>query len=117
TGAGRVAALSHEAVDHAVEDHAVVESFARQLLDAADMTRRDVGAQLDHHRPVLERQDQETLGILGHHFTSAGMFTSQAEYLEPSLGPTRAISALNHAPLGSITLICGRSAAGKSAST
>ena len=30
-GAGRVAALGHEAVDHAVEDDAVVEAFLGQL--------------------------------------------------------------------------------------
>ena len=46
-GTRRVAALRHEPVDHAVEHHAVVESFARQLRDAIDMARREVGTQPD----------------------------------------------------------------------
>ncbi len=49
-GAGRIAALRHEAVDHAVEHHAVIEAFARQFLDAGDMARRLAGQQLDRHR-------------------------------------------------------------------
>ena len=48
-GAVRAADLGHEAVDHAVEDDAVIESFARQLLDALDMLGREVGPELDHH--------------------------------------------------------------------
>ena len=46
-GAGRIAALRHEAGDHAVEHHAVVKAFVRQFGDPLDMARRKVGAQLD----------------------------------------------------------------------
>src|SRR5688572_28275384 len=37
TGAGRVASLRHETVDDPVEDDAVVEAFADELLDPCDM--------------------------------------------------------------------------------
>src|SRR5262249_34164782 len=40
----------HEAGDHAMERHAVVELLARQRLDLRDVVRRQVGAHLDHHR-------------------------------------------------------------------
>ena len=43
TRAGRIARLRHEARNDAMEHHAVIESFARQLLDARDMVRRHVG--------------------------------------------------------------------------
>ncbi len=46
-GAGWIAALRHEAIDHAVEHHAVIEAFRSQLGDALDMARRKVGTQLD----------------------------------------------------------------------
>ena len=49
-GAGGIAALGHEARDHAVEDHAVVEAFARQFLDPRHVAGGQVGAQLDGHR-------------------------------------------------------------------
>ena len=52
-GAGGIAGLRHEAVDDAVEHHAVIEALARELLDARDMVRREVGPQLDGDRPVL----------------------------------------------------------------
>jgi hypothetical protein len=39
-----VAALGHEAGDHAVEHHAVVEAFLGQLDDAFDVARGQVGA-------------------------------------------------------------------------
>ncbi len=48
-GAGRIAALRHEAGDHAVEDHPVVEAFAGQRGNAFDMAGREIGAQLDHY--------------------------------------------------------------------
>jgi hypothetical protein len=46
-GAGRVTRLRHEAVDDAVERHAVVEATPCQRLDLRDMLRRQVGAHFD----------------------------------------------------------------------
>ena len=55
-GAGRIAGLGHEARDHAMEDDAVVEALARQLLDPGDVLGREIGAQLDHDAAVVEVQ-------------------------------------------------------------
>src|SRR6185503_19879565 len=114
-GAGRVTALGHEAGDHPVEDHAVVEALAGQLLDPRHVLRRQVRTQLDGHRAGGELHDQGVLGIV-HHFTSTGISTSQAVKSAPFAARTRAISALNQGPLGSITRTFGRSLSGKSAS-
>src|SRR5260221_7563976 len=46
-GALGIAGLRHEAVDDAVEDDAVVEAVARQLLDPRDGLRREIGAHFD----------------------------------------------------------------------
>ena len=46
-GALRAAGLRHEAVDHAMEDDAVVKALAHQFLDARDMAGREVGTHLD----------------------------------------------------------------------
>ena len=46
----RVAALGHEAGDHAVEDDVVVEAELRQVDGARDVHRRHVGKQLDRDR-------------------------------------------------------------------
>jgi hypothetical protein len=48
--ARRIAALGHEARDHAVEDDAVIEALADQFLDALDVARRQVGTHLDRDR-------------------------------------------------------------------
>src|SRR6185312_16430205 len=45
--AARIAGLRHEAVDDAVKDDAVIETLARQLLDARDMVGREIGSELD----------------------------------------------------------------------
>lgn len=44
---GRVAALGHEARDHAVERHAVVKSAVHQRRDLLDVGGREVGPKLD----------------------------------------------------------------------
>ena len=41
TGALRATGLRHEALDHPVEDDAVVEAVAHQVLDARDVTGRE----------------------------------------------------------------------------
>ena len=46
-GAGRVAALRHEAVDHAMKHDAVIKAFLGQRGDAFDVAGRQIRAQLD----------------------------------------------------------------------
>ena len=48
----RTAGLGHEAVDHAMKDDAVVESFRDQALDVRDMARRERRVHFDHHRTL-----------------------------------------------------------------
>ena len=57
-GAGRVAALRHEAGDDTVEDDAVVEARIRQIGDARDMAGSEIGAQLDGDVAAVEGQGQ-----------------------------------------------------------
>ena len=69
-GAGGIAALRHEAGDHAVEHHAVVETFLRQLGNPLDMAGRQIGAQLDDHIAALpvsgiERERERLIGHMG----------------------------------------------------
>ena len=52
-GAGRVARLGHEAVDHAVEDDAVIEAGLGQLGDLRHMLGRQVGPQRDGEGAAL----------------------------------------------------------------
>jgi len=66
-GAGRIAALRHEAGDHAVEDHPVVEAFARERGDAFDMAGREIGTQLDDHVLVVAIAGVESEGQLVRH--------------------------------------------------
>ena len=63
--AAAVAALRHEAGDHAVERDAVVKAFVRQFGDALDMLRRQVVAQRDDDIAAVERQGQ-FFGRIGH---------------------------------------------------
>ena len=63
----RAAGLGHEAVDHAVEHDAVVEAFARQLLDALDVLGREVGAQRDDDAAFGGLHDEGVLGVGGGH--------------------------------------------------
>src|SRR6185295_20022592 len=46
-GAVRAACLGHEAVDDAMEYDTVIEALPDELLDARDMTRREIGTHLD----------------------------------------------------------------------
>src|SRR4051794_33196870 len=52
-GAGRVAALDHEVLDDAVEDHPVVEAVARELLEVLDGLGCVLVEQLDLDRTVV----------------------------------------------------------------
>ena len=65
-GAGRVAGLDHEVVDHAMELHAVVEALSGEKHEVVDRLRRVLGIELeldraairlDRHRVVLLRVD------------------------------------------------------------
>ncbi len=61
-GSGRVAALRHEARDHPVEHHAVIETFAGQFRDPLDMAGREIGAQLDDDIAALSVAAVESEG-------------------------------------------------------
>ncbi len=52
-GAVRAAGLRHEAVDDAMEDDAIIEVLASELLDARNVVRRKIGLQRDDHLPLL----------------------------------------------------------------
>ncbi len=61
------APLGHEAGDHTVELNSVIESFAGQLLDPGNVTRRKIRAQADAHIPAaaiagIEREGQKFVG-------------------------------------------------------
>ena len=47
-GAVGATALRHEAIDHAVECHAIVKAFIGKLGNPLDMARSQIGAQLYH---------------------------------------------------------------------
>ena len=64
-GAGRIAGLRHEAVDHPVKDDAVIEMLARQFLDPCHMVRRQVGAQLDLDAAIFEVEIKRVFKIRG----------------------------------------------------
>ncbi len=58
-----VAGLRHEARDHAMERHVVVEAVARELLDAGGVSGREVVAQPDHHIALGGFEHQRVLRI------------------------------------------------------
>jgi hypothetical protein len=62
-GSGRIAALRHEAIDHAVECDPVVEAAAGKRLDPLDMGRSMVRAQLDGYAATIGQvQDPAVFG-------------------------------------------------------
>ena len=62
-GAGRIAALRHESLDHPMERRVVIEPLARQRLDLRDGFRRQVGEHLDHHPAVFQIHVQRIFRI------------------------------------------------------
>ncbi len=58
----RIAGLRHEAVDDAMEDDAVIEALAGELLDPFDMKGCDVGQELDGDPPAFELDDERVSG-------------------------------------------------------
>src|SRR5260221_2747022 len=62
-GALGIAGLCHEAVDDAVEDDAVIEATARQLLDPRDGLGREIGAQFDDDSPGGDVEVESVLEI------------------------------------------------------
>ena len=64
-GAGRVAGLGHETVDHAMEDDPVVEALAHEFLDPRDVLGREIRPRLDHYAPALEIEEKRVLGFGG----------------------------------------------------
>ena len=65
-GAGRVAALGHEAGNDAVEHHAVIESITGKTGNPLDMAGRQVGAQPDDDVAATRKIKGQGLGV-GHH--------------------------------------------------
>src|SRR5882757_1534640 len=63
-GAGtlRTTGLRHEALDHAVEDDAVVKALAHQFLDPGDVARGEIRAHLDRDRALGGFEDQSIFG-------------------------------------------------------
>ena len=62
---GRIAALGHEAGDHAVERHAVVEAAAGELRDPLDVAGREVGAKLDDDVAAARKVEDKAF-VVGH---------------------------------------------------
>ncbi len=52
-GSGRIARLRHEAVDHAVENDAVIEATVRQRLDLLHMLGAKIGPQRDRDFAIV----------------------------------------------------------------
>ncbi len=66
-GSGGIAALRHEAVDHAVKRRAVVETAQRQRLDPLDMFGRPIGLEPDGDATAGRQIEQpDILTVLGH---------------------------------------------------
>ena len=64
-GAGRIARLGHEAVDHPVKDDAVVKALLRQGLDLLHMLGREIGTQADGDAAVLGVEEDRVLRVGG----------------------------------------------------
>jgi LysR family glycine cleavage system transcriptional activator len=77
-GAGRIAALRHEAGDDAVEDDAVIEAFAGEALDLIDMVGCEVGPQRDDDVAAFKGHDKRVFGIGGHLLLLSGISDSAA---------------------------------------
>ena len=58
-----VAGLRHEAGDHPMERHAVVEALARELLEPRSVAGRDVVAQLDDDAALRGVDQQRVLRV------------------------------------------------------
>src|SRR5690606_13312674 len=65
-GAERAAGLRHEAVNHPVKDNAVIKALARQLLDARNMARRQIGTHFDDDSAVLQFKIEGVFQVTGH---------------------------------------------------
>ena len=62
-GAGRVAALRHEALDDAVEGRVVVEALLGERLHPLDVLRREVGPELDDDAAGGEVHEERVLRV------------------------------------------------------
>src|SRR5665647_380461 len=71
-GALRTAGLRHEALDHAMEHDAVVESLAHQLLDPGDVAGGEIGPHLDRDRSLRGFEDQSIFGVSHALFSGVG---------------------------------------------
>lgn len=64
-GAGGVAALRHEAWNHAVEDHPIVKAVSGEAGDPLDMAWREVRAELDDDIAAARKGEGQRVGV-GH---------------------------------------------------
>ena len=64
--ASRVAALGHEAVDHAVEDDVVVKAFLGEFADARDMAGREIGTRPDDDVAAAVEIEDQGVQFVGH---------------------------------------------------
>ena len=63
-----IAALGHEAGNHAMESQPVVKAAADQGLDALDMMRREVGPQHDLDRAAVRQIEEQVVRRIGRNF-------------------------------------------------
>ena len=64
-GAGRIAALGHEARDHSVERHVVVKAAVGKLGDRCDVSGRKIRPKLDDDIAAGRKGKGEAVGV-GH---------------------------------------------------
>ena len=81
-GAGRVAALSHEAGDHAVEHDTVVKAAVGELGDALDVAGRKVRAKLDDDVAAAREGKGQAVGV-GHGMNSVSESFEGARFRRP----------------------------------
>lgn len=79
-GPGRVAALDHEVVDHAMKEGAVIKFFAREKNEIVHRFRRVLGEEIAHDFPArcFERGGVLLVGI-DHHRRRRGIFFRHGE--------------------------------------
>ena len=76
-GSGRITALCHEAGDHSVEHHAVIEALSRQFGDARNMTGCEIGPEADDNVAALSIAGVESESErIGHYFLLLSVRTS-----------------------------------------
>src|SRR5688500_15752713 len=70
-GAGRIAALRHEAVDDPVEGDAVVKPLFGELANARDMAGGEIGPQADDDVAAAVEVEDQGIELVGHELFSS----------------------------------------------